>query len=137
MKQSKLVFAIVASALLISGCASIQSGTSQTIKVSSNPAGATVYTATSKNNTVVNKGVVGVTGATPLAVSVSRKDGVIMLEKEGYEPATVDMKKKMNPWVWGDIILGSMLSTSIDTSTGASSQYDPGEYMVDLKPIAK
>jgi hypothetical protein len=133
MNQSRRVFLFVAGALLLTSCASIQSGTTQLIKVSSNPAGATVYTATFKDKVISNKGVVGVT---PVSVALSRKDGIIILEKEGYEPIQLDMKTKMNPWVWGDIILGSMLSTSIDTSTGASREYDPGEYMVDLKPVA-
>jgi hypothetical protein len=134
MKRSKHVIAVAVSALLFSGCASIQSGTTQTVKVSSNPAGATVYTAVTKDKDILNKVAVGVT---PLSVSISRKDGAIILEKAGYESTSVDLKKKMNPWVWGDVVLGSLLSTSIDTSTGAAHEYDPGEYMVDLKPLAK
>ena len=43
----------------------------------------------------------------------------------------------MAGWVWGDIVLLSLISTSIDTSTGAAKEYDPGEYLVEMKAINK
>jgi uncharacterized protein YceK len=126
--------AIAATALALSGCASIQSGTTQHVKVSSNPAGATVYVALKKDGVVSNKVAVGVT---PLTVTLSRKHGALFVEKEGYVATEVPLTTKMNPWMWGNILLTSPLSTSIDTSTGASREYDPGEYMVDLQAVTK
>jgi hypothetical protein len=129
---------VVSSILLLSACASIQSGRTQQVKISSNPVGATVYVAVKIEKdgkaVILYKKAVGVT---PLSVTLSRKDGTIFVEKEGYDSVEVALTKKMNPWVWGDILLGSLLSTSIDTSTGAAHEYDPGEYVVDLKPSAK
>lgn len=136
MNKITILFAIMASVVLAS-CASIQSGTTQAIKISSNPEGATVYTAKIKDGVILQKSEAGVTGATPVKVLIARKDGVIILEKEGYESTRVDLKTTMNPWVWGDVILTSLLSTSIDTSTGAATEYDPDEYMVDLKPVSE
>ncbi|MFP5391401.1 MAG: PEGA domain-containing protein [Gammaproteobacteria bacterium] len=130
--------AVASSIIVLSGCASMHSGTTQQVKISSNPEGATVFVAVKaeKNGqvSVTNKTAVGVT---PLTVTLSRKHGAVFLEKEGFAPAEVALTTKMNPWVWGDILLTSPLSTSIDTSTGAANEYDPGEYMVDLKPAAK
>ena len=60
----------------------------------------------------------------------------INVEKAGFTPTEVALTTKMNPWMWGNILLTSPLSTSIDTSTGASREYDPGEYMIDLQPAA-
>lgn len=138
MPRLSHTLALAFAALALSGCASMKSGTTQQVKISSNPAGATVYTAmkTESNGqyTVTNKVAVGVT---PLTVTLSRKHGAVMIEKEGYVPVDVALTTKMNPWVWGDILLTSPLSTSIDTSTGAAREYDPGEYLVDLKPVAK
>ncbi len=131
MKQIQKLLLLIVSAVMFTGCASIQSGTTQEVKVSSNPAGATVYTALrakTEGGTVMNKVAVGVT---PLTVRIPRKDGAIMLEKEGFQPVAVPLVTGMNPWVWGDIVLTSLLSTSIDTSY----EYDPGEYMVDMKPL--
>lgn len=134
MTRFSQALAVAAAAVALSGCASIQSGTTQNVKVSSNPAGATVYVGLKKDDIVTNKVAVGVT---PLTVNLSRKHGALFVEKEGYVGTEVALTTKMNPWMWGNILLTSPLSTSIDTSTGASREYDPGEYMIDLQPVAK
>jgi hypothetical protein len=138
MSHFSRYLALACAAVAFSGCASIQSGTTQQVKISSNPAGATVYVAlkTVVNGlpTITNKVAVGVT---PLTVTLSRKHGAVLVEKAGYVTEEVPLTTKMNPWVWGDILLTSPLSTSIDTSTGASKEYDPGEYVIDLKPVAQ
>lgn len=114
----------------LTGCASMMSGTTQVISIDSVPSGATVYTAArDRQGNLVGKAAVG---TTPANVTVARKDGVIILEKEGFQTVDVQMERSMNPWVWGDIVLTSLLSTSIDTSTGASNEFDPGEYTVEL-----
>ncbi|MFL6659427.1 MAG: PEGA domain-containing protein [Massilia sp.] len=136
MKLAQKLIAAAVAAVLVSGCASMQSGTTQEVKISSNPVGATVYTGTrSKDNPTVMLNRVAV-GKTPLTVRISRKDGAIAVEQDGYQPVQLGLTTKMNSWVWGDILLGSPLSTSIDTSTGAANEYDPGEFMVDMKPVA-
>ncbi len=132
MKQK--MFAAALGLALLSGCASMQSGTTQEVKISSNPEGADVFVAVSKDNQYVNKVKVG---QTPMTVRLARKDGVVILEKDGFQQTVVPMNRGMNSWVWGDILLTSPLSTSIDTSTGAAYEYDPGEYMVDMKPATK
>jgi hypothetical protein len=126
--------ALAAAALALSGCGTIKSGTTQQIKVSSNPEGASVYVALKKNETVTNKVLVGVT---PLTVTLSRKHGAMFVEKAGFVPTEVPLTTKMNPWMWGNILLTSPLSTSIDVSTGASREYDPGEFLIELQPVAK
>jgi hypothetical protein len=137
MHGLKLVVA-AAAALALSACASMHSGTTQEIKISSNPEGAAVYVGqrTMENNVagIVNQQHMGVT---PLTIRLSRKSGAIELRKPGFETVLVPMTTKMNPWVWGDILLTSPLSTSIDTSTGAANEFDPGEYMIDMKPTSK
>ena len=137
MKVMKLV-AVAAAALTLSACASMQSGTTQEIQVSSNPVGAAVFVGHQKmENGVASSFNMTQVGVTPLKVRISRKDGAIELRHPGYQPAPLPLVTKMNPWVWGDILLTSPLSTSIDTSTGAANQYDPGEFMVDMKPVSK
>ena len=133
----KLVLALTGSALL-SACATIVTGTTQTIKVDSNPQGARIFTAekTTENGKLIyaNKTEAGVT---PGTVAIPRKDGAVLLEKDGYEPTEVPLNRRMAGWVWGDIVLLSLLSTSIDTSTGAAKEYDPGEYLVEMQAINK
>ena len=126
----------LAGSFMLSACASIVTGTKQSIKVDSNPQGAKVYTAVrSKKDGQQGALLKRVeAGVTPTTVSVARKDGVIELEKDGYDSAEVPLDRGMNNWVWGDIVLTSLLSTSIDTSTGAAWSYDPDQYVVNLKP---
>ena len=133
----KLVLALAGSALL-SACATMVTGTTQTIKVDSNPQGARIFTAekTTENGKPIyaNRTEAGVT---PGTVVIPRKDGAVLLEKDGYEPTEVPLNRRMAGWVWGDIVLLSLLSTSIDTSTGAAKEYDPREYLVEMKAINK
>ncbi|MGH8518270.1 MAG: hypothetical protein ACREUE_12515 [Panacagrimonas sp.] len=123
----------VIAAFVLTGCASIQ-GTTQDVKVDSTPQGATVYVGVRSKKTggAIAKKVRA--GVTPATVNIPRKDGVILLEKAGYAPAEVPLKTKLNPWFWGDVALLSLLSTSIDTSTGAINKYDPDQFVIPLQP---
>ncbi len=135
MKIVHNVIAAAAAAVLFTGCASMQSGTTQEIEVNSNPAGATVYVGnypSGDKTGMVNRVAMG---KTPAKVRISRKDGAIALEKDGYQPVLLPLTTKMNPWVWGDILLTSPLSTSIDSSTGAINEFDPGQFMIELKAV--
>ena len=131
-----LTLVAAAAAIALSGCASIVSGTTQELKISSNPVGAVVYIGTmvtsNGQSTMVNRVAVG---QTPMTVKIYRKDGAISLEKPGYQTVQLPLTTRMNKWVWGDIAALSLMSTSIDTWTGASREFDPGEFMVDLKPV--
>lgn len=122
---------ILAGALMSTvGCSSMMSGTQQEVKIDSFPSNAKVFKAVKdKEGAIIDRVQVGFT---PTTVSIARKDGVILLEKEGYQNAEVPLLRSMNPWMLGNILLTSPLSTSIDTSTGASNEYDPGEYTVEL-----
>lgn len=130
MKNHLIVLCIFTFSLL-TGCASIVDGTTQTIEVDSNPQGATVYVSKRSKDVVGTKVEVG---ETPITVTIARKDGIIFLEKEGYEEEEVALVRTMNNWMWGNILLTSPLSTSIDTSTGASNEFDPHSYLVEMKP---
>ncbi len=124
---------IVAS--FFTGCASIMSGTTQSIAIDSDPKGATVTVGEEKTqNGKTIMAVSHIAGVTPLTVAISRKDGMIALSKEGYKTQQVELQRGYNAWLWGDVVLTSLLSTSIDTSTGAWHEYKPGQYMITLVP---
>ena len=137
MKVFRLLPASVAFAttIIVSGCASIVDGTTQNVKVDSNPAGAEIYVGAKTSKGIVDQRKVGVT---PMkTVALPRKDGVLILKKEGYSDAVVIPKREMNGWVWGDIVMLSLLSTSIDTSTGAAKEIDPDEFFVEMHRTAE
>lgn len=129
----KLTVAAILATMLAS-CATMFDGTTQVISIDSLPQGASVYVAVRSKSTgkLERKTKIGVT---PLDVTVARKDGVVILELEGYESIEAPLVRGTNPKIWLDVLATSLLSTSIDASTGAIHRYNPGEYLVELKPI--
>ncbi|HKY93448.1 MAG TPA: hypothetical protein VJM11_20515, partial [Nevskiaceae bacterium] len=104
MSQRKAVRTMIMAvgACAMSACATIN-GTTQEIKVDSSPQGAQIFTGVRSDKTGGQVQKRTTAGVTPATVTISRKDGVIQLEKAGYEPAEVSLKTTMNPWMWGDI----------------------------------
>ena len=132
----KSVITIVVVLFVISGCATIMSGTTQKVTFDSDPSGAKVVIGKKKKKdgetTMVDSYDAGVT---PLTVELSRRQStIVQISMEGYKTKEVELKRKMNNWVLGDLALTSPLSTSIDTSTEACNEYKPGQYMVTLQP---
>ena len=112
-------------AMLLSGCASIVSGTKDSVTFNSNPEEATVLL----NGTAMGK--------TPLTLRLKKKTGqTLAFEKEGYDPVTLKMDTRLNPWFWGNILLGGMLGSTTDAASGAIYKYAPNQYMVTLPPSA-
>jgi len=105
------------------GFASIISGTSQLVSINSEPRGAEV---------VVN-GVVR--GITPVDVKIKReKDTSFIIRKEGYKDEVVELTTKFNMAFWGNALIGGLIGSSIDSSTGATIEYAPGSYHITLRP---
>lgn len=134
--MKRIIFgSLIVVALCISGCASIMSGTTQKVAIDSDPKGAKITIGEEKTQDgkkiMINSYYAGIT---PLTVAISRKDAMIELSKEGYKTQEVELQRGYNAWVWGDVLLTSLLSTSIDTSTGAWHEYKPGQYMITLVP---
>lgn len=117
--RKHLVF--TATALLpfiLSGCATVISGTSQTLTFNSEPDGAEVY---------VDGAMIG---TTPVSVSVGKNDkDSFMIQKEGYKTVTRDITTSYDPV--------TLLSVFWDYSTtdmvsGAAFEYEPSSYYVQL-----
>jgi hypothetical protein len=120
MRQT-LVFLLLSSLLFSSGCATIFTGTKQTIQLDSEPSGALVQ-------------VDGIDrGKTPLALTLKKgNDGqVIRLDKEGYETRTFQAQTTFN----GVAVLNffNLLFWGIDAATGALWKYDPGSYLIRME----
>jgi hypothetical protein len=137
MKTTGIV--ALALAVGVTGCASIASGPTQQIKVESNPPGAKIIVAEKIREKGAAKDAPMIfvkkedAGVTPATVVIRRRAGAILIEKEGYETAEVPLHQTMNPWVLGNVAMGSLLSTSIDSSTGAMYKFDPDQFVIELK----
>jgi len=115
-----LVLTLVA---VLAGCASIISGKTQTVSFQSTPSGATV---------TVSGAVIGVT---PISTMIEKKSNqTLTVSKEGYKTFTTQMTTSLDPWFWGNIVIGGLLGSTTDAATGAVHQYAPGQYLVTLEP---
>jgi hypothetical protein len=117
----KRLFSILLSVVVISGCATIIKGTSQTVSINSNVSGAEV---------IVNGQRVG---TTPFTGPIERKSGTtVTLQKTGYQTKTVTMTTEIESVFWGNIIIGGVLGSTTDLTTGAMYYYAPATLQIDL-----
>lgn len=125
--MKKLLLGILSlSALWLNGCASIVDGNSQSVSFSSNPEGATVYL----NGAAIGK--------TPVTISAKRKGATqpLRFSKEGHQDIEIQLISTVNPWFFGNILIGGLLGSTTDGLSGAAYKYEPGSYMVTLAPLA-
>ena len=105
-------------ALALTGCASIISGTSQTITINSNPPGAQCN--------LLREGLVIGSVTTPggTLVKKTKHDIHIECKKEGYQDATAVLTSDIEGATWGNIILGGGIGWAIDSAAGADNKYE-------------
>ncbi|MGB2770647.1 MAG: PEGA domain-containing protein [Candidatus Zixiibacteriota bacterium] len=114
---SLLLLGGIGTVLVIVSCASIVHGTRQKISVNSVPSGAKV----------VVKDVQMAT--TPAVIELKRKESNIVLrfEKEGYEPVEMALKRSVDGWIAGNILLGGLIGLAVDFIDGAAYKLSPSE----------
>lgn len=113
-------------ALLAGGCASIFSGTTQTLSFQSTPEGATV---------TINGRIIG---KTPTSATLKKeKNQAVVFALDGYKPITMQLTTHLDNWFWGNIVIGGLFGSTTDGLTGAVHQYSPSQYYVTLTPDTK
>lgn len=126
MRTNQLLFigGLLGLAIHLSACASIVSGSHEEVTFNSNPDDAIVR---------VNGRTIG---KTPITSSLKKKaDQTLVFEKEGYKPLTMQLETHMDPWFWGNIVLGGLIGSTTDGLSGAVHEYSPNQYMVTLQPV--
>jgi hypothetical protein len=111
----KILFIAV---ILLSGCSSIVSGTSQTLTINTSPEGA--------DCAVVREGrVIGRVSPTPSSIVVQKTKHDITVEctKAGYQKATYYNKSDVEGATFGNIVLGGGIGWAIDSASGADNKY--------------
>lgn len=105
---------LLTSALLLSGCATLIHGSSQSIRVESEPSGAQVE--------VDGRPV----GETPTTVDLKRdQDHNVRLYHTGHEPHTVTLQRGRSLWTTVNILNLVVPGVLIDLSTGAFYKLEP------------
>ncbi len=102
----------------LGACSSIVEGTSQVIRVNTNPSEATC--------TMSRDGrVLGVIQRTPGAIKVEKNSNGIRVDcqKPGYETTTQWLDSEFAAAVLGNLILGGVIGVVVDSASGASRKY--------------
>lgn len=107
---------------MTTSCATIISGSKQTIKFASTPSEATVF---------IDEVEVG---KTPYETKLERKrDYHVMIKLDGYKSYETKLTKKFNAWYLGNIAFGGIIGLIIDPITGAMYNLTPKELNAQLE----
>ncbi|MFC5193636.1 PEGA domain-containing protein [Algoriphagus aquatilis] len=113
---------LLVSIILMSGCATIFTGTKDRITFNSNPSGAIIY----------KDGVELCTTPCTYKVKRSINDTDIEFKLDGYQTRVITLDKEFN--VISIINLGNLLGWGIDALSGAVMKYDRKTYDITLSP---
>lgn len=124
MKKTLSLATLVALSLSLTSCATILTGTKDSISFTSMPQGATV----------VHKGIEKCT--TPCTVEMGRSLGkqTVELKYDGYETKELKLEKTFNPVTLVNILVGGLIGFGIDLGTGSFLKYDAKAYNAELSP---
>lgn len=115
---------------MLSACATLVNGTSQTVTVSTTPPGASC--------TLDRMGErVGAISATPGSVRLdkSKNDLSVTCSKEGYQTATVAHAPSFGAATFGNLIAGGVIGVVVDAASGANYSY-PSDVRLDMAATA-
>jgi len=119
-KMKKIILTLPILILIMSGCATLLTGTKDTITFNSKPTGAIIY----KDGVEQCK--------TPCTIRVKRNlgDTDIEYKLDGYETRLITLDKEFN--VLSVLNLGNLLGWGIDALSGAVMKYDRKAYDITL-----
>lgn len=112
----------------MSGCASIMTGTTQTVSVTTVPVSGADCTV--KNGW----GEWNVTTPGQVVVKKSIHHALVSCDKPGYQRSYAWLVAKSQPWAWGNALVPLMIGNIVDWSDGASGKY-PEAVSVPLRPM--
>ena len=115
----------LATAWMLSGCATVLHGTSQSVEIVSTPPGATA---------LILPGNQAVT--TPATVRLERlRAYTVRLTFAGHEVETVFLDRVASGAIYGNLVLGGVIGISVDASNGAAFQLVPEKVEVTMRPV--
>ena len=125
--MKKFIFIGLPMAFLLSSCATIFSGTTAKVKVSTST-GETAYASVDGQSYFIN-------GPTKVKVKRGYKKSIITAEND-KSSGSVEIKKSFNPTAIGNILLGGIPGLAIDGATGALTKPLSKNYIIYMKPKA-
>lgn len=116
------LLALLSVAAATTGCASIVSGTTQSVSVETrNVDGASVTGASCKLNN--NKGTWFVTSPGSTTVNRSFEALDVKCEKQGLEPGIASFKSSTKAMAFGNVLFGGPIGAGVDMASGAAYDY--------------
>lgn len=123
MKYTILLAMGIACVVANGGCSTIVNGTTQSVSISSDPAGADVQ---------VDGNPVGVT---PLSTELKRKHNhLVTISLDGYKTQQIPINKVMSGAVAGNILAGGLIGWGVDAANGSQYKLKPDTIAVVLVP---
>jgi len=122
MKKTMNYAMIMVASLSMTSCATIFTGSKDSITFNSQPEGAkVVFQGTEKC-------------VTPCTAEFQRSLGkrFVEIKKEGYETKELKLEKSFNPVTLLNLLFGGIIGFGIDLGTGAFVKYDPKVYNTEL-----
>jgi hypothetical protein len=136
--KNTLLISFLAVSITFTGCASIISGSSQTVSFKSVPESAQI-SITNRNGEKVH------TGQTPATVTLKKGAGYfkpenyqVVFSKDGYQTKTVNVQGTVNGWYVANILFGGLIGLLIvDPATGAMYSLSPSDVnaVLDMNDI--
>ncbi|MEO9849801.1 MAG: PEGA domain-containing protein [Reichenbachiella sp.] len=122
------------SIFLLSSCASIIHGPTQTVDFSSQPTGATII--------IDGKEY----GKTPHAIELRRKGREkddksqkqvydVQIELDRYYPYDLKVKREMDGWFLGNVLIGGLIGIIIDASNGSMYKLTPDQIIAQMDKL--
>jgi hypothetical protein len=114
--------------LLLPGCATLFEGTSQSVSISTDPAGA--------DCTIDRNGSrIGQVNPTPGSIHIdkSKNDLSVLCKHTGYQSATMTESPKFQATTFGNIIAGGLVGVVVDAASGANFAY-PTDVRINMAP---
>ncbi len=121
MKTKKTIISLVSTSLLLSSCATIMHGTTQSIGISTNPHNAEVW--------LDNR----LAGHSPIILEMSRNENhIVRIELEGYQPYELTFTRKISGWCAGNLVFGGVIGLVIDALSGGIYTLTPEQVQVEM-----
>lgn len=116
--MNKIILSLTGT-LLVSGCATIVTGTTQTVNMMTSSGKSANATVTSANGTFPV--------ILPQAVAVKKSSEILIVnvtESDCVLPSTTMIIPHQQPWFWGNIVFGGLFGSTTDSASGAVWKYD-------------
>jgi hypothetical protein len=116
---------LIGTIIALGGCATTVNGTTERVRIDSKPQGATVRILPED-----------ITITTPGEVDLARKHPHTLLSSlDGHVPQIVFIDRITSGAVYGNLLMGGLIGTSVDASSGGAFTLEPDELNIVFTPL--